>query len=133
MRLKFKVWHRQQRYTIRQRPALNRVYRFGVGVIGTLMVLAGMVMIPLPIPGPGWVTFFLGLGVLSTEFEWAHRVTSFMRRQLHRAGVISANIAHAVRSRIRLTVDYRSGLQYLRTWTEHQHHFSRAQYALVAA
>ncbi|NLG45836.1 TIGR02611 family protein [Gordonia sp. (in: high G+C Gram-positive bacteria)] len=133
MRLRFKVWHRQQRYTIRQRPALNSLYRFGVGVVGTLMVLAGMVMIPLPIPGPGWVTFFLGLGVLSTEFAWAHRVTTFMRRQLHNAGVLTANVAHAVRSRIHLTVDYRSGVQYLRTWTEHQHLFARPQYALVAA
>ena len=47
------------------------------------MMLAGLVMIPLPIPGPGWVTLFLGLAVLSTEFAWAHRVTSFIRRQFN--------------------------------------------------
>ena len=54
MRLRLKVWHRKQRYAIRQQPAMNSAYRVAVGVVGGLMVLAGMVMIPLPIPGPGW-------------------------------------------------------------------------------
>jgi uncharacterized protein (TIGR02611 family) len=86
MRLRLKVWHRKQRYAIRQQPAMNSAYRVAVGIVGGLMVLAGMVMIPLPIPGPGWVTFFLGLGVLSTEFAWAHRITTFMQTVLRRAG-----------------------------------------------
>ncbi|HNP57486.1 MAG TPA: PGPGW domain-containing protein [Gordonia sp. (in: high G+C Gram-positive bacteria)] len=89
MRLRLKVWHRKQRYAIRQQPAMNSAYRVAVGVVGGLMVLAGMVMIPLPIPGPGWVTFFLGLGVLSTEFAWAHRITTFMRTMLRRAGQLT--------------------------------------------
>ena len=122
MRLRLKIWHRKQRYTIRQRPVLNRFYRFGVGVVGTLMVAAGMVMIPLPIPGPGWVTFFLGLGVLSTEFEWAHRVTSFMRRQLVRAGTLAARSRDWVIGHI----DYHSGLQYFQTWLEHQRRYQFA-------
>lgn len=89
MRLRLKIWHRKQRYAIRQKPAMNSAYRVLVGVVGGLMVLGGMVMIPLPIPGPGWVTFFLGLGVLSTEFAWAHRITTFMRRQLKRASELT--------------------------------------------
>ncbi len=97
MRLRIKIWHRRNRYAIRQRPALNQIYRFAVGVVGTVMMLAGLVMIPLPIPGPGWVTLFLGLAVLSTEFTWAHRVTTFLRRQLHNAGVLSARVTAAVR------------------------------------
>ncbi|EGD55578.1 TIGR02611 family protein [Gordonia neofelifaecis] len=133
MRLRLKTWHRKQRYAIRQQPLLNRFYRFGVGVVGTVLVLAGMVMIPLPIPGPGWVTFFLGLGVLSTEFEWAHRVTSFMRRLLHKAGVITADVAHAARTWAAGHLDYHSGVQYFRSWIEHQRHFQPAQFQLVAA
>lgn len=106
MRLRLKVWHRQRRYAIRQNPVLNTAYRIGVGVIGTLMVIAGLVMIPLPIPGPGWVTFFLGLGVLSTEFEWAHRVTSFMRRQLHNAAVLTRRVTRRVIAELRTQFDY---------------------------
>lgn len=133
MRLRLKIWHRQRRYVIRQRPVLNRLYRFGVGVIGTVLVLAGMAMIPLPIPGPGWVTFFLGLGVLSTEFAWAHRVTSFMRRQLHRAAVITTHVAQSARAWKDLFLDYQTGVYYLRTWTEHQRRFSFPQLQLAAA
>ena len=133
MRLRLKVWHRQRRYAIRQRPIVNRLYRFGVGVIGTLMVLAGMVMIPLPIPGPGWVTFFLGLGVLSTEFVWAHRVTSFMRRLLHRTAVITAHVVQSARAWKNVFLDYQTGVHYLRTWTEHQHRFQFPQWQLTAA
>lgn len=77
---------------------LNQLYRLAVGVVGSVMMLAGLVMIPLPIPGPGWVTLFLGLAVLSTEFAWAHRVTSFIRRQLHRASALSQDVTARVRT-----------------------------------
>lgn len=87
LRLRLKIWHRQRRYLVRQRPVLNTTYRVVVGVVGAVMMLGGLVMIPLPIPGPGWATLFLGLAVLSTEFAWAHRVTSWLRWQLHRIGV----------------------------------------------
>lgn len=78
-RQRLKVWHRKKRYAIRQNIHLDRSYKVGVAIVGTLMILAGLVMIPLPTPGFGWVTLFLGLGVLSTEFEWAHRVTHLVR------------------------------------------------------
>lgn len=100
MRLRLKIWHRRQRFVIRRNPVLNQIYRFAVGVVGTLMMLAGLAMIPLPIPGPGWVTLFLGLAVLSTEFTWAHRVTSFLRVQLHRASVIGRRIADRTRGAV---------------------------------
>lgn len=98
MRLRLKIWHRRQRFIIRRNPVLNQIYRFAVGLVGTLMMLAGLAMIPLPIPGPGWVTLFLGLAVLSTEFAWAHRVTTFLRAQLHRAGVIAGRITEYARA-----------------------------------
>ncbi|MFM9376439.1 PGPGW domain-containing protein [Gordonia sp. VNK21] len=97
MRLRLKVWHRKKRYAIRQNPLANQAYRLLVGTVGGVLVLAGLAMIPLPIPGPGWATFFLGLGALSTEFTWAKRVTAFMRRQLHRAALIGS----AVMTRLR--------------------------------
>ncbi|MGH7950208.1 MAG: PGPGW domain-containing protein [Candidatus Binataceae bacterium] len=43
-----------------------------IGVIGTTVLLAGIVM--LATPGPGWVAIFLGLSILSVEFVWAARL-----------------------------------------------------------
>ncbi|MCA9338564.1 TIGR02611 family protein [Candidatus Saccharibacteria bacterium] len=47
----------------------RKIKKTGVGFIGGVVLVAGIIMIPYP--GPGWVTVFLGLGILSTEFEWA--------------------------------------------------------------
>jgi len=82
-RLRLKRWMRTQRYIIRQYPHVNAAYRVTVAVIGTAMILAGIVMVPLPTPGFGWVMIFAGLGVLSTEFAWAHRITHWLRKWLH--------------------------------------------------
>ncbi|MFC4014916.1 TIGR02611 family protein [Nonomuraea purpurea] len=52
-----------------------------IGVIGTIMVVGGLIMVPLP--GPGWLVVFAGLAVLATEFHWAHKVLEFGKRTLH--------------------------------------------------
>ncbi|MFI7613388.1 TIGR02611 family protein [Nonomuraea terrae] len=52
-----------------------------IGLIGTLMVAGGLVMVPFP--GPGWLIVFAGLAVLATEFHWAHKVLEFGKRTLH--------------------------------------------------
>lgn len=36
------------------------------------MLILGLVMIPYP--GPGWLVVFLGLGILATEYVWAHHL-----------------------------------------------------------
>jgi uncharacterized protein (TIGR02611 family) len=51
-------------------------------VIGTLVLAAGLVAIPYP--GPGWLIVFAGLGILASEFAWAHRVLSFVRERYDR-------------------------------------------------
>ena len=51
--------------------------KVGIGIIGGVVLLAGIVMIPYP--GPGWLVVFAGLGILSTEFEWASRVLHFAK------------------------------------------------------
>lgn len=57
-------------------PVLDTTYRVTAGVLGTAIVILGI--IALPAPGPGWAIIFLGLGVLAAEFHWAkqllHRV-----------------------------------------------------------
>lgn len=73
---------RRFRERIRHRRGLNTTYRVALGAFGTLVLLAGLVMIPYP--GPGWLVVFAGLGILATEFHWAHRVNMFARRQYKR-------------------------------------------------
>lgn len=40
--------------------------------VGTLVVLLGIVLLPLP--GPGWVIIFFGFALLATEFAFAEKV-----------------------------------------------------------
>src|SRR5215468_10502274 len=54
---------------IRRSRGLRLAYRIGVGVLGGLVLVAGILMIPYP--GPGWLVVFAGLAVLATEFAWA--------------------------------------------------------------
>ena len=62
---------------LKKNPALALAWRIGVGVLGTAVVLLGLVLVPFP--GPGWLIVFLGLGILSTEFAWAERLLDFGR------------------------------------------------------
>lgn len=43
-----------------------------VTIAGWVVLLAGVVM--LVTPGPGWVFIILGLGILATEYAWAHHL-----------------------------------------------------------
>jgi uncharacterized protein (TIGR02611 family) len=62
---------------LRQSPALDTVWRVGVGVLGVAIVLLGLVLVPLP--GPGWLIVFVGLGILASEFAWAERLLDYGR------------------------------------------------------
>jgi uncharacterized protein (TIGR02611 family) len=70
------------RHGIERRPALRRVYRVLVGVLGAMIAVSGLLLVPLP--GPGWLIVFLGLAILGTEFAWAKRLAAFTKRQLAR-------------------------------------------------
>ncbi len=72
-----RVWGRKKRYVVRSNPRLHRIYRIVVGVIGAIVLACGIVAIPYP--GPGWLIVFLGLGILASEFDWAHRLLTFAR------------------------------------------------------
>lgn len=62
---------------LRERPAADFTYRIVVGVIGTIVLIVGIIAIPYP--GPGWAIVFLGLGILATEFNWARRALAYAR------------------------------------------------------
>jgi uncharacterized protein (TIGR02611 family) len=70
------AWRRR----IASRRALEHPYRIAVGIVGVLIVAAGLLAIPLP--GPGWLIVIAGLFVLATEFSWAERLLEFTRRSL---------------------------------------------------
>ncbi|MBI3889194.1 TIGR02611 family protein [Candidatus Saccharibacteria bacterium] len=55
----------------------QKTKKIGVGIVGGIVLLAGIVMIPYP--GPGWLVVFAGLGILSTEFEWAKRTLHYAK------------------------------------------------------
>lgn len=47
-------------------------------LLGLIVIAGGLVLVPLP--GPGWLIVFLGLGIWSTEYAWAHRLLVATRR-----------------------------------------------------
>lgn len=71
-----------RREQIRADARRNAVYRAVVGAVGTVVVVVGLALVPLP--GPGWLVVFMGLAVLGSEFSSAQRVKHFGERQLHR-------------------------------------------------
>ena len=49
--------------------------------VGTVVTILGIVLIPYP--GPGWAVVFLGLLILSQEFEWAARLRHWIMSRLN--------------------------------------------------
>ncbi len=65
---------------IRAKPTGRLALKIGVGVLGTLVVAVGIVLIPFP--GPGWAIVILGLAILAVEFAWARRLLHFTKRHV---------------------------------------------------
>ena len=70
-------WRRR----IRSNPHSHRVYRTIVGVVGTVVIVGGLIMVPFP--GPGWLVVFVGVGILASEFDWAKRLLDCGKAKLH--------------------------------------------------
>lgn len=51
--------------------------RVVIAITGGIVVLGGLIMVPYP--GPGWLTVFAGLAILSTEFLFARKLLRFGR------------------------------------------------------
>lgn len=61
---------------MRSRAGVDLAYRVAVGVVGTAVLITGIITIPYP--GPGWLIVFAGLAILGTEFYWAQRLRHFL-------------------------------------------------------
>jgi uncharacterized protein (TIGR02611 family) len=65
---------------IRANRTSRLVLRIGIGVLGTLVVALGIVLIPFP--GPGWAIVILGLAIWAIEFAWAKNLLEFTKRHV---------------------------------------------------
>ncbi|GHH75655.1 hypothetical protein GCM10018793_19580 [Streptomyces sulfonofaciens] len=52
----------------------------GVFIVGLAVVVGGVLLLPLP--GPGWLVIFAGVGVWATEFVWAQLVLRWTKRKV---------------------------------------------------
>ncbi|MFD9796477.1 TIGR02611 family protein [Streptomyces sp. NPDC059070] len=62
---------------------LHLSWQVGVFVVGLAVVVAGIIMLPLP--GPGWLVIFGGMAIWATEFVWAQLVLRWTRRKVTEA------------------------------------------------
>jgi uncharacterized protein (TIGR02611 family) len=69
-------WRRK----IRANAHSHRIYRLVVAIAGLAIVVFGLLLVPFP--GPGWLVVILGVGVWSSEFEWAQRLLHAAKRTL---------------------------------------------------
>lgn len=66
----------------RSRP-LHVSWQVGVFIVGLAVVVAGIIMLPLP--GPGWLVIFGGMAIWATEFVWAQLVLRWTKRKVTEA------------------------------------------------
>jgi uncharacterized protein (TIGR02611 family) len=68
------------RARVRRTRAGRIGWRIVVTLLGVVVIAGGIVLLPLP--GPGWLIIFGGLGILATEYEWARRLLRFARAKV---------------------------------------------------
>ncbi|MEU3512712.1 TIGR02611 family protein [Streptomyces longwoodensis] len=68
---------------VKERRLLHVSWQVGVFVVGLAVVVAGVIMLPLP--GPGWVVIFGGMAIWATEFVWAQLVLRWTKRKVTEA------------------------------------------------
>ncbi|MFG2822784.1 TIGR02611 family protein [Kitasatospora sp. NPDC048365] len=76
------VGSRAPRFIRRSRP-LHLSWQVLIFLVGLAVVVLGVFMLPLP--GPGWVVIFLGMGIWATEFVWAQLALRWTRRKVAEA------------------------------------------------
>ena len=76
---RYHAWRDRRIYTSRAR---RLAWRIVVGALGGLIVIVGLALVPLP--GPGWLIVFVGVGILATEFTWAERLLEIGKDLLDR-------------------------------------------------
>lgn len=78
-------------------PALALATKAVVTVVGSLVVVVGVIM--MVTPGPALVLIPLGLAILATEWAWAERLLKQVREQARRAKEKAESMDPKVRRR----------------------------------
>jgi uncharacterized protein (TIGR02611 family) len=68
------------RARVRSWPGGFVLWRIGITLLGVGIILVGVVLLPLP--GPGWLIIFAGIGLLGTEYAWAARLLAAVRSRV---------------------------------------------------
>jgi uncharacterized protein (TIGR02611 family) len=68
---------------VKARRMLHLSWQVVIFVVGLAVVVAGVIMLPLP--GPGWVVIFGGMAIWATEFVWAQLVLRWTKRKVTEA------------------------------------------------
>ncbi|WP_203335545.1 PGPGW domain-containing protein [Nocardioides limicola] len=91
------VRYRRLHALLHSNPLTGLLTKVVVTLVGTLVVLLGVVM--LVTPGPGLVTIVVGLLILSAEWEWARRWLRVARTRLQQAALRAREMDPALRLR----------------------------------
>jgi len=78
-------------------PALSLTSKIVITVVGTLVLLGGVVM--LVTPGPAFVLIPLGLAILATEWDWADRLLRVAKKKAGEAKARAESMDPKVRRR----------------------------------
>ncbi len=60
--------------------SLRSVWRWIIAVVGATILIIGIALLVLP--GPGWLTVIVGLGILGSEYVWARRLLRKVRHEI---------------------------------------------------
>ena len=71
----------------------SRLFRIAFGLVGTMVLVGGLVM--LVTPGPAFVLIPIGLAMLSLEFVWAERL---LEKSLEQAQIAQEKAAQTTRT-----------------------------------
>ena len=77
-------WFVRLRERVCRLPGGRTTWRVLIAVAGGLVVAGGIVLLPLP--GPGWVIIFGGIGIWATEFTWAARLLGWAQARVADGG-----------------------------------------------
>ena len=81
--------------TNRRRAFRGKVRRIAIGIAGFSVLLVGLVLVFVPVPGTSIIVIPLGLAILAKEFVWAKRTLAWLRQS-----------AQAVRAAVRQHFGY---------------------------
>jgi hypothetical protein len=102
---RFRDRYRRRQQAGRERSTLRRASYVALGIaiaIGSLLLA--------PLPGPGWGTFFVGLGIVAGEVSYVARLLDRgevkLREALERTKSVWKESAAAVRVLIALTISF---------------------------